>query len=310
MTRRRPTRATPLVTALACALVVQACGDASDEEAREVPPRQQPEVDVELIGEGVVSTEATEFAAAFTSNGDTLYFSRAPDRRARSRLFVSVRDSTGWGEPTALAFSKGRYRDADPFLAPDGSRLYFSSDRPAPVGAAGMNTWWVERRDDGWSEPRTAGPPLNSEAADVYVSLTRDSTLYFSSRRGDGTQSLYRIRLTAGGWERPSPVTFEQFESVGNPLIGPDGEFLVFVAAGPGSPDLYLVCPEGDGWSEPERLPKGINSAASDYAPALDPVDGTLVFTSERRRAGASEDERGTSGDLYRSPLRPADRCD
>jgi len=192
---------TPLVPVLACALLLAACGDSSEEDAREVPLREQPTVDVEMIGEGVISTEAPEFAAAFTPGGDTLFFTRSSPDRNVLRIMFSVRDSAGWSEPVVAPFSGRRHRDVDPFVTPDGSRLYFSSDRPAPVGAADMNSWWVDREEGGWSEARTAGPPLNSEASDVFVSATRDGTLYFSSRRGGRTrQSPGRA---GGGVPRP-----------------------------------------------------------------------------------------------------------
>lgn len=302
----------PVLSVLACALLLQACGESSEEDPREVPLREQPVVDVEMIGEGVISTEAPEFAAAFTPSGDTLFFTRASRNRDDLGIMFSVRDSAGWSEPAVAPFSGGGHRDVDPFVTPDGSRLYFSSDRPAPVGASDMNTWWVDREAEGWSEARTAGPPLNSPASDVFVSTTRDGTLYFSSRRGGRTQAVYRTRPTEEGWERPEPLAFESLESAGNPLVGPDGDFLVLTSIPPGgSPDLYLSCPEGDGWSEPKRLPKGINTGSAEFAPALHPVDSTLVFTSERPGVVAEPPESGRPpGDLYRAAFRPAERCD
>lgn len=312
MTRRRTPRATPLALALACALAVQGCGDASEEDPREVPLRQQPEVEVELIGEGVVSTEAIEFAAAFTPGGDSLYFTRMRTRNARPKIYLSVRDSAGWGKPVLAPFAATGSGDVDPFVTPDGSRLYFSSDRPGPVGASGMNSWWVDREEGDWSEPRTAGPPLNSSSDDVFVSATRDGTLYFSSRREGGTQGVYRIQRTGDDWSTPERLSFDDLPSIGNPLVGPDGEFLVVTAIGPGgSPDLHLACREGEGWGEAKRLPKGINSPQADFAPALHPADGTLVFTSERPGVVAvPSDSTRPPGDLYRSAFRPAERCD
>ena len=312
MIRRSP-RATPLLTpVLVCALVVQGCGDSSEEEAREVPLRQQPEVDVEMIGEGVVSTAAIEFAAAFTPGGDSLYFTRMRTRNARPKIYLSVRDSAGWSQPELAPFAATGSGDVDPFVTPDGSRLYFSSDRPAPVGASRMNTWWVDRQDGGWSEPRTAGPPLNSPSSDVFVSATREGTLYFSSRREDGAQAVYRIERSGEEWSTPERLSFDELRSVGNPLVAPDGEFLVLTAVGPdGSPDLYLACREGERWDEPERLPKGVNSPQADFAPALHPEDGTLVFTSERPGVvQAPADTTRAPSDLYRASFRPAERCD
>lgn len=309
MTRRihatRPLLALPLI--VAATVAAASCGE-SEERGREVPMREQPELDVEIVGPGTVSTEAPEFAASFTPDGDTLYFGRASEDRSSLRILRSIRGSDGWGEPEVASFS-GTHRDVDPFVSPDGSRLYFSSDRPAPVGAGGYNTWWIEREGDGAGEPRTAGPPLNSPAPDVFVSATREGTVFFSSRRS-GRQQIYRTRPTDDRWAAPELLSFGSVVSAGNPLVDPEGRFVVLTSLGPGgSPDLFLSCRTEEGWGEPEPLPNGINSDHPDFAPGLHP-DGTLLFTSERPGVvEAAPDSGRAPGDLYRSDFRPGERC-
>lgn len=311
MSRRARTHRPLATLVLAVATITAAgCGDSAADE-REVPMRERPEVDVELIGEGTVSTQAPEFAASLTPNGDTLYFTRSTADRSELTIYRAVRDSAGWSEPEVAPFS-GTHRDVDPFVTPDGSRIYFSSDRPAPVDAADFNTWWVDREEGGWSEPRTAGPPLNSPGTDVFVSATSEGVVYFSSRRQRGGQRVYRIEPTDDGWGAAVLQRFGEVAEAGNPLVDPDGEFILFVNVGPGgSANLFLACATEEGWGEPRSLPRGVNTEHADFAPGLDPTDGSLLFTSERPGVVATVPDSGRApGDLYRADFRPDEQCD
>ncbi len=138
----------------------------------------------ELFARGTVSTEAPEFAATFTPDGREVYFNRASANRERLTIMTAARTSAGvWSDPVVAGFS-GTFRDVDPFVTPDGRRLYFSSDRPRGDGPAGVfATWFVERTPSGWGPPIDPGPPLNSTAGDVFVSAARDGTVVFSSSR-------------------------------------------------------------------------------------------------------------------------------
>ena len=65
---------------LMAAAVAGACSDAEEPPASEaiaIPPV------VELFAEGAVSTEAPEFATAFSLSGDTVWFNRTPPDRSR-----------------------------------------------------------------------------------------------------------------------------------------------------------------------------------------------------------------------------------
>ncbi|MBL8958467.1 MAG: PD40 domain-containing protein, partial [Gemmatimonadetes bacterium] len=157
----------------------------------------------ELVGRGVISTVAPEFATSVTADGRELFFNRASADRSVLTLMVSTRDPGGeWTAARTLPFS-GSARDVDPFLSPDGRRLYFSSDRPrAGRSVASFSTWYVERTATGWSTPVDPGAPLNSDSTDIFVSMSRDGELVFSSTR-DGVRRIYTTREANGAWVVP-----------------------------------------------------------------------------------------------------------
>ncbi|MGZ4808271.1 MAG: TolB family protein, partial [Thermoanaerobaculia bacterium] len=87
--------------------------------------------DIRMLGEGVISTSADEFAGAITPDGRTIYFDRSIPRSVLYVICVSHLVNGRWTAPEVAPFS-GQYRDSDPVLSPDGKRLYFASDRIWP----------------------------------------------------------------------------------------------------------------------------------------------------------------------------------
>lgn len=86
-----------------------------------------------------------------------------------------------WSEPVTASFS-GTYSDMDPFITPDGRRLYFSSRRPhGNADRDAFDIRYVERTAGGWSEPARLGPEVNTDLDELYASTDAGGTLYFAS---------------------------------------------------------------------------------------------------------------------------------
>ena len=257
---------------------------------------------VEVVGRGVISTEAPEFATTVTADGRELFFNRASADRSELTLMVSTKDPSGqYTAPRTLPFS-GTARDIDPFLSPDGRRLYFSSDRPrAGRPVASFSTWYVERTASGWSAPVDPGAPLNSDSADVFVSMSGDGEFVFSSTR-DGVRRIYTTRESNGHWVVPRLLPMVDSVGASNPMISPSGRYLVYVKDMPGrAADLLVACRSERGFGA--GVPLSINSPYAEFAPAFSPDESTLYFTSERPGiVGPAPAGVRPPGDLYSVP--------
>ncbi|HVT38216.1 MAG TPA: hypothetical protein VHE78_04190 [Gemmatimonadaceae bacterium] len=261
-----------------------------------------------LLEPGVVSTALPEFAITIAPDGREMYFGRASADRSALTIMMTEKTPAGWSAPRVAPFS-GAYRDVDPFISPDGRRLYFSSDRPrATSRVRTLSTWYVERTSAGWGAPIDAGQPLNSDSLSVFVSQSRSGTLLFSSRR-DGHMRVYASKQEGARWGVPVPVSFGSIaEGVSNAVISPSGRFVVLVLDVPNRrSDLFVSCRAGAGWSEPRPLREGVNSRYADFAPAIDPEETLLYFTSERPGiVAARADSVRPPGDIYQISLRAA----
>lgn len=251
------------------------------------------------IAPGPLATPADELNAAFTPDGNSVYFTRKLSKDS-AVIVVSHRDGERWSEPRVASFS-GRAPDYDPFITPDGQRIFWMSKR-AVNGAPkqDFDLWMAKRVGQEWAEPVRLPEPINSDAGEYFPSASRNGNLYFSSNRagGSGRGDIYRSRLVDGAYRSAenlgSIVNSTGFD--GDPLIAPDERFLIFTGWGrPGGDpegDLYISYRTDRSWSVPVALPAGINSAAQEYAPGLSPDGVWLYFASYRNGEN--------NGDVYR----------
>jgi len=254
-----------------------------------------------LFAEGVVSTPDDEFGAAFTPDAKTVYFTkRTPTTNTAPLSFICVaRMRDGRWQPPKIAPFSGERNDTGAALSPDGTRLYFASDRPMPGAAASrqdLNIWVVERSGDGWSSPRPLGPTVNTEADELGPSLAADGTLYFASSRPGGRGGLDLWRARAAGRDFGPAENLGEANSPGPdgaPAIAPDQSVLVFASAGradalrgrghlyPRS-DLYVCVRHGDGFAAPRHLAPPINTESSESNPSFSPDGRSFYFSSDR----------------------------
>jgi hypothetical protein len=291
------------VPALALALL-PACGGAPTAPRQPPPPYASPTPlrEARLFAPGVVSTEPPEFSLSFEPDGKTAYFNRtSPDRK---QLVIHVARWSGERWIAEVAPFSGTHRDIDPFVTHDGRRLYFSSDRPRPGAPerTDLDLWYVERAaaSGPWSEPRhVEGSP--NDAEDIgFVSIDRAGAIYFDAFRGKVRSSFRAAPKAGGGWAEPEP--FGPSDAT-NPLIAPDGGFVVFsakITGNFGESDLYISRRETGGtWSEPRNLGAAVNTARAEFAPGLSPDGLYLFFTSERPGVMPAPAEGRPPGDIY-----------
>jgi len=291
---------TPLLL-ITCLLISSCGGDAAESPFAN---KNSKAVIPTIFAAGSISTELPEFAITFSPDGNEAYFNQTPPDRSELIIYRSIRSTSGWSAPAVASFS-GEFRDVDPFITPDGNRLYFSSNRPRDqTSIDSLSTWYVQRTANGWSEPIDPGSPMNSDASDVFVSTSRDGRVLFSSRR-DETGRIYETHEVDGKWEAPVALKFGSVEEAGNPLIAPAGDFVILVMRqADNGADLFFSCHGEAGWQEPIPLTGGVNSTFADFAPAINGKTESLLFTSERPGiVGPQPESVRPPGDIYEVAL-------
>lgn len=258
---------------------------------------------------GVVTIpEATTYRPTFTPDARTAIYSM---EIAGGYVLVQTPMERGrWREPEVLPFS-GRYSDAEGVLSPDGSLFVFASQRPREGDAprTDYDLWAVDRTPAGrWGTPRPL-EGLATTAHELYPSLARDGTLYFTRSSPDGAD-LWRAERRGAAYAAPEPVREVNTDRrEAGSFVDPAGRMLFFESnrAGTlGGTDLFVSCREGAAWGAARPLPAPINSPANETSAMLSPDGRTLYFTSNRRSPDAAARGEGVRyPDLLRRLRQP-----
>jgi hypothetical protein len=164
-----------------------------------------------------------------------------------------------WTKPTTASFSETMNSYRDPFVSPDGQRLYFISEDPLPGSetTGKENIWMMEKQGDGWGTPQPLPESVNAYALHWTISVAANYNLYFSSGPPD-ISDIYLSRYINGEYSEP-----EQLKGLVNspeleitPNIAPDESYLLFsrLADNSSPPYLYISYALEDGWSEPQKV--------------------------------------------------------
>jgi Tol biopolymer transport system component len=150
-----------------------------DEEDWEPPVNLGPDVNTTDDENG------PEYVAS--DGGGALYFNRGNQALQLSDLYRAevMRDGRTEGPAQPVTeLNAPAFNDAAPTVRADAREILFWSTRPVSLG--GIDIWVSTRQSANhpWSPPENAGPPLNTESADVHPELSQDArTLFFASNR-------------------------------------------------------------------------------------------------------------------------------
>ena len=228
-------------------------------------------------------------------NGTEAYFTIQSQTEDVSVISTASKTGEKWSAPIIAPFS-GTYKDMEPFLSPDGLRLYFVSNRPlhdSILQTKDFDIWYVERlsKTAAWSEPINMGAPINSEHNEFYPAVAENGNFYYTGDRPEskGDDDIFFSEFKNGTYAAPisldENINSKTFEY--NAYISKDDTYLIFGGYnredGQGSGDLYISFKSDSGeWSKAKPLPQPINSKQMDYCPFVDEKNNTLYFTSRR----------------------------
>jgi hypothetical protein len=200
-----------------------------------------------LFAPGIVSTGMNTRDLAMTPDGREIYYSVTVGPCA---VIMETKLRNGrWTPPEVAPFSANpNYMQMEPHIAPDGRRFYFLSNRP---------------RD---------GSALPAEQVGTWVN-----------------QDIWVMDRVADGWGEPyhlgSPVDSEDEEYF--PSVTRDGT-MYFTRTPRGTRESYIYRASfvNGAYREPERLPRQVNSTASQFNAFVAPDESYLILSTGGRQDG------------------------
>ncbi len=228
------------------------------------------------------------------NSGKEVYVSIQSATETVSVISKLTKQADSW--TVEVASFSGKFKDLEPFLSPNGLRLYFVSNRPLHDSIQqpkDFDIWYVERSNEksAWGKAKNLGSPINSEGNEFYPALAANGNLYFTSdREGSiGKDDIFFSEWKENEYTVPvaldANVNSEGFEY--NAYISKDESYLLFGGYrredGLGSGDIYISFKDALGnWSKAKPLPANINSPFMDYCPFVNETNQQIYFTSRR----------------------------
>jgi hypothetical protein len=227
--------------------------------------QKPPGVYPEIFAPGIISVDANfeHSAAVFSPDGNEVFWCTNIDwytenkQQGMLRLYFMKMIDGQWTPPQMAQFVKDK-RVERPVFSPDGKRLYmeFSVD---PVDPDNNDIFFVARKGEGWSEPKSVSPLINSPAFERLHCITPDGSLYFSRSPMTSNEELLVSRLVDGEFTEPE-VLGERFNSEDPELaivFGPNEEFMLIDQKDTQyNSHLYISYKNSDGtWTERIKTP-------------------------------------------------------
>ena len=248
--------------------------------------QKPPGTAIEIFAPGIVSRGMEEGVIAFMPDGKECYWSVLFS--GLETILTSRIENGKWTEPEVASFA-GEFYDGWPAIQPDGKRMYFHSSRPNKEKAAGItakyNIWYMDRTENGWSEPKIVDTPVNGSENSSCPSVTKDGSIYFSKRFSDDTEKICSSKLINGIFQPLEilPASINTAKDNFHAFVSPDESCLIMPVYGKkdaigGGWNYYVSFKKNGGqWSELINLGKKVNSGMPAGASSFSP-DGKYLF--------------------------------
>ena len=263
-------------------------------QSQDISPNRQylgqapPSLTPEVFAPGLISkSDEYEFGSVF--NKDITAFFYGVDINGKAEIRYSALKDNKWSTPKTI-LSHEVYGYNDPFLSPDEKRLYFISQKALEGSGAkkDYDIWYVEKQENTWSAPINAGPNINSDRDEYYISFTEDGTMYFSSNKvtskeAENSFDIYFSKSKDGAFQPATKlgpsINTSHYEA--DVFIAPDESYIIFCATRPeglGRGDLYISFKKEDGsWTKSINMGDKINTKGHELCPFVS-MDGKYFF--------------------------------
>jgi alpha-L-fucosidase len=229
------------------------------------------------------------YGPSFSPDMKTVYFTKRNSRKGDESIYYAEFDGAVWSSAKLAPFS-GLFYDKEPFVSPDGTKVFFASTRPQKPGSSesAFDLFVVTKDSTGWGVPRNMGAAVNSDAYDNFPSVAANGNLYFASKRdgGKGGLDLYVAKFSGTEYQAAEnlgdAINTSAMES--DPYIAPDESYLIFTSTrdgGKGAGDLYITFHSDGKWTDPQNLGGAVNTPEFEYAPLVSPDGKTFYFSRD-----------------------------
>lgn len=224
-----------------------------------------------------------ERVVTFDPNGSELFFSVVEKQWLGQKILSSKFVDGIWQEPEIAEFSKD-YNCTEPFISPDGNKLFFISNQP-PGGGWDYDIWMTQKTKTGWSSPVRLNDNVNTKTGEWHPAVSATGDLYFATQKEDGfgKADIYFSAFIDNYYTKSQNIgeIINTEYNEWDPYVNPGGDLLIFKSDRPngfGKMDMYVSHKRNGKWSEPKNLGPKINTELNDDSGDITPDGKYLIF--------------------------------
>lgn len=150
------------------------------------------------------STQIDDGTPSFSADGKTMFFTRCPyndELPNNAECYMTQRSGGRWTEPMRIIpGNDSTMMVAHPAISPDGSELFFVSDRKGGIGGKDIYVSHLSA-DGAWGEAENLGAMVNTRGDELFPYVRADGSLYFASdgHVGLGGLDIYCTKKNEAG---------------------------------------------------------------------------------------------------------------
>lgn len=240
-------------------------------------------------------------AIAISPDGNTIIYSRgnstSPKDLPEVALFASYFRGAAFTQPIWMPVNEDEtWWNSTPAFSPDGSELYFASNRPGGYG--GIDIWKATRlANSDFGNPVNLGPTINTPGNEMFPRMTPDGKFFFSS---DGHPGYGKLDLFVAEKDESGN---QVVRNLGQNINSKDDDFGLFFTeypkagfissnreGGEGDDDIYF-------FEDKTPKPKIVNVLLNVFTKE-EKADGTVTDLPQTRVVLYGADNKQQGGDF------------
>lgn len=244
-----------------------------------------------------INSDGDETSLTISSSGDIIIFARKEAGESRFNLFIMTYNEDSWSDPVPMNEINSAGDDISPFLADNGKKLIFASNRPgslkyAETDSPSFDIYYSLKENGAWTSPAQLFGAVNTRENEINPYISDDGNKLFFTRINFNDPEIIRIievKQEDDFWGDVKTASISRQSEIKPYLIRPslsgEGIYISGYTDTPDKRDIYFSSVNEEGVREIVKAGEGINSGEDEiFVSEIGP--DRLLISSNREEKG------------------------